>query len=184
MAKRGKGAKKHRKFRIILLLFCIVILVIYFNITQSAKDRFDEAYEIFVNSELIISEWKNQRCPEMLGNSIISIIHIDKSNYYISCWRGMRYDEVERSPAKFGNCSKEDMKNIDDAVRIRYSCQFPLDKIVPDKLTDYYAVIAGCYIANKPGINYTDIYIPCYGYALPHSILYAVVDLRSQKIYY
>ncbi len=178
--------RKRKKVRIsdLFLLLGILALIIFFYLAQPVKDEFDKAGKIFLNSEFLRDEWDMQRCPEEFNSSIISIIHIDKIRDFISCSRGPRYSEIQYSPAKFENCGEGDLKNIDNATRTQFSCWFPLDKTIPNTLTNYYAITSACYAANKPGINYTTLYIPCYGYALPHSILYAVVDLWNEKVYY
>jgi len=142
-------SKKERITFIFILIISLVISISLYSLRlnqqkQSTPDLLSYYYSIF----------NNKNCSIDIAESIINVAHIKRigDKFEISCnftslHEGLDYQNIENSSVFFGlikNCDENAAKLIDAAVRSKLNCIFPMNKPIPDSLTDYYAVYFAC----------------------------------------
>ncbi|QLJ52973.1 MAG: hypothetical protein Sv326_0798 [Candidatus Fermentimicrarchaeum limneticum] len=166
------------------LVIAVVILYTGWSLLVKKDYRVGEQgmesrYQPLLSHDAINSDWEKLNCTVQLNNSLAQVLHVVREGGRTNCveeMRGELYSEL-RKPFL---CNDEDAARIDNAVRQKDSCEFPLETVVNSSENDYYAFVLMCVV------NMTDWKHvgggPC-PVEYPQSVVYAVVD-DAGKVFY
>ncbi|MEM3690517.1 MAG: hypothetical protein QXZ40_02200, partial [Candidatus Micrarchaeia archaeon] len=133
-----------------------------------------ERSKLITLSPFFKQEWVKLKCDTEINRSVAQVLHIVDG----LCVEEMKGEQYEKMRKPF-LCTSEDAKKIDEAVRRKNDCTFPLGNPLDEKTKNYFAFVLVC-VADLTNWSYVGGACPV-GY--PQSLVYVVVD-EGGSVYY
>jgi len=174
--------------RIANIVACLVIAAVVLYAVWSLLGKKDyrvgglgmeSRYSPLLSQDAVKSNWEGLNCTVQLNKSVAQVLHIVREGGRASCVEEMRGEAYPGLRKPF-LCNDEDAARIDNAVRQKNSCEFPLETMISNNENNYYAFVLMCVV------NMTDWkYVgggPCPA-EYPQSVVYAIVDDAGRVFY-